>query len=43
MAVDKKAAEGMVRFIVLDGIGRARMQGGVEERLVRHAIAAASQ
>jgi 3-dehydroquinate synthase len=43
MAVDKKAAAGRVRFIVLDGIGRARLQGAIDERLVREAIAAASQ
>ncbi len=43
MAVDKKAAQGKVRFIVLDRIGRARLQGNIDERLVRDAIAAASQ
>ena len=43
MGVDKKAAQGKVRFVVLDAIGAARLQAGVEERLVRETIAAASQ
>jgi 3-dehydroquinate synthase len=43
MAVDKKAAAGKVRFVLLEAIGRARVQGGIEERLVREAILAASQ
>ena len=43
MAVDKKAAQGKLRFVVLEGVGRAALQGGVEERLVREAIVAAAQ
>jgi 3-dehydroquinate synthase len=43
MAVDKKAAKGKIRFVVLESIGRARVQGGVEQELVRKAILAAMQ
>lgn len=43
MSVDKKAAQGKVRFILLEGIGRATVRGGVDERLVREAIVAAAQ
>ena len=41
MAVDKKAARGKLRFIVLEGIGRAALRGDLDERWVREAIAAA--
>ena len=40
MQVDKKAAAGKVRFILLDGLGRATLRGDLEERLVRESIAA---
>jgi 3-dehydroquinate synthase len=43
MAVDKKAAQGKLRFVLLEGIGRAALRGGIEERLVRQAIVAAAQ
>jgi 3-dehydroquinate synthase len=43
MAVDKKAAQGKVRFIVLEGIGAARLRGDVDPRLVREAVLAATQ
>jgi 3-dehydroquinate synthase len=43
MAVDKKAAQGKVRFVVLQSIGAAQLRGGVEPSLVREAILAASQ
>jgi 3-dehydroquinate synthase len=43
MAVDKKAAQGKLRFVVLEGTGRAALRGGVDERLVREAIVAAAQ
>jgi 3-dehydroquinate synthase len=43
MAVDKKAAQGKLRFVVLEGLGRAALRGGVDERLVREAIVAAAQ
>jgi 3-dehydroquinate synthase len=42
MSHDKKAAGGRTRFIVLEGLGRAK-QTPVEEALVRAAIAAAAQ
>jgi len=43
MQVDKKAAAGRVRFILLDGLGRATQRGDLDERLVRESIAAAAQ
>ena len=43
MQVDKKAAGGEVRFILLDGLGRAGLRGGVDARLVRESISAAVQ
>jgi 3-dehydroquinate synthase len=43
MAVDKKAAQGKLRFVVLEGIGRAALRGGIADRLVREAIVAAAQ
>ena len=42
MRVDKKAAEGKMRFVVLEAIGRAALRSGVDERLVREAIVACS-
>jgi 3-dehydroquinate synthase len=41
MQVDKKAAAGKVRFILLEGLGRATLRGGLDEQLVRASIAAA--
>jgi 3-dehydroquinate synthase len=38
--VDKKAAAGKVRFVLLDGIGRATLRGDLDERLVRESIGA---
>ena len=43
MAVDKKAAQGQLRFVVLEGIGRAALRGGIDESRVRAAIVAAAQ
>ena len=43
MAVDKKAVQGKLRFVLLEGIGRAALRGGLDERLVRDAIVAAAQ
>ena len=43
MQVDKKAAGGKVRFILLDGLGRALLRGDLDARLVRESIAAAAQ
>jgi 3-dehydroquinate synthase len=40
MQVDKKAAAGKIRFILLDGLGRATLRGDLDERLVRESIAA---
>lgn len=42
MQVDKKAAAGTVRFILLEGIGRARQRADVPEPLVREALLAAT-
>jgi 3-dehydroquinate synthase len=43
MAVDKKAAKGKTRFVLLESIGRAALRGDVDESLVRKAIVAAAQ
>ncbi len=43
MAVDKKAAGARVRFVLLHGLGRAKLEGAVDERLVSETIAAAAQ
>jgi len=43
MQVDKKSAAGKVRFILLDGLGRATLRGDLDENLVRESIAAALQ
>ena len=43
MQVDKKAAAGKVRFILLDGIGRAKLRGDLDDALIRESIAAALQ
>jgi len=43
MAVDKKAAKGRTRFVLLTAIGRAVLQADVDSRLVRAAIVAAAQ
>ena len=43
MAGDKKAAQGKLRFVVLEAIGRAALRGGVEDARVRQAIVAAAQ
>jgi 3-dehydroquinate synthase len=40
MALDKKAARGRMRFILLERIGHAALRGDVDERLVRDALAA---
>ncbi len=42
MAVDKKAARGRVRFVLLESIGRARLRGDLDEAWVRASIAARS-
>lgn len=43
MAVDKKAAQGKVRFVLLEAIGKAVLKGGVDEGAVRKALVAATQ
>jgi 3-dehydroquinate synthase len=43
MAVDKKAAKGKTRFILLGAIGRAALPTEVDPRLVREVIVAAAQ
>jgi 3-dehydroquinate synthase len=43
MAVDKKASQGKLRFVVLEDIGRAALRGALDERVVREAIVAAAQ
>jgi 3-dehydroquinate synthase len=43
MAGDKKAAQGKLRFVVLEALGRAALRGGVEDDRVRQAIVAAAQ
>jgi 3-dehydroquinate synthase len=40
MAVDKKAAEGRIRFVVLEAIGRAAVRGNLDDSLVRACITA---
>lgn len=41
MTLDKKAAKGRTRFVVLEAIGRARLRGDIDEKAVRDAIVAA--
>jgi 3-dehydroquinate synthase len=43
MAGDKKAAQGKLRFVVLEALGRAAVRGGVDDERVRQAIVAAAQ
>jgi 3-dehydroquinate synthase len=43
MQVDKKAADGRIRFVLLDGLGRATQRGDLDARLVQDSIAAAAQ
>ena len=43
MALDKKAAKGRTRFVVLEAIGRARLRADVDNAAVRQAIVAAVQ
>jgi len=43
MALDKKAANGRMRFVVLESIGRARLRADVDDAAVRRAIVAAVQ
>jgi len=43
MALDKKAAKGKTRFVLLESIGRAALRADVDARSVREAIVAAAQ
>ena len=43
MQGDKKAAGGQVRFVLLDGLGRATLRGDIDASLVRESIAASTQ
>ena len=43
MAIDKKSAGGRVRFVLLEGMGRARLETGVDQQLVDEVIAAATE
>ena len=43
MSIDKKAAGGAIRFVVLKAIGQAELRGGVQEQTVREVVVAAAQ
>ena len=43
MALDKKAAKGKTRFVLLESLGRAALRLDVDEKAVRAAIVAAAQ
>jgi len=43
MALDKKAAKGRTRFVVLEAMGRAALRADVDDVAVRRAIVAAAQ
>ncbi len=43
MLLDKKAAKGKTRFVVLEGVGRAALKSGIDDAAVRAAIVAAAR
>jgi 3-dehydroquinate synthase len=43
MALDKKAAKGQTRFVLLESMGRAALRADIDEHAVRAAIVAAAQ
>ncbi|MGH8691019.1 MAG: 3-dehydroquinate synthase family protein, partial [Burkholderiales bacterium] len=43
MAIDKKAAKGKTRFVVLEALGRAALHADIDDAAVRGAIVAAAQ
>jgi 3-dehydroquinate synthase len=43
MSLDKKAAKGRTRFVVLDAIGRARLAADIDDAQVRRAVVAAAR
>ncbi|HEX7217739.1 MAG TPA: 3-dehydroquinate synthase [Burkholderiales bacterium] len=43
MSLDKKAAQGRTRFVVLEAIGRARLAAEVDDAQVRRAVVAAAR
>ena len=42
MALDKKSARGRMRFVLLDALGSAALEGGIEEPLVREVLSASA-
>ena len=42
ISVDKKSAAGRVRFVLLEGMGRAKLQADVDERLIDEVIDAST-
>ena len=43
MAGDKKSAQGKLRFVVLEALGKAALRGGLDDARIRQAIVAAAQ
>jgi 3-dehydroquinate synthase len=43
MAGDKKAAQGKLRFVVLEALGKAALRGSLDDARIRQAIVAAAQ
>ena len=43
MSLDKKAAQGRTRFVVLEAIGRARLAADLDDAQVRRAVVAAAR
>ena len=42
MALDKKSAQGRMRFVLLEGMGKAVLKSGIDEPLVRQVLAASA-
>jgi 3-dehydroquinate synthase len=42
MALDKKSAQGRMRFVLLDALGSAALRSGIEEPLVRQVLSASA-
>ena len=42
MALDKKSTQAGMRFVLLEGLGKAALKSGVDERLVREVVGAAA-
>jgi 3-dehydroquinate synthetase len=43
MAGDKKAAQGKLRFVLLESLGHAVLKSGIDDQRIRQAIVAAAQ